>query len=176
MPTSSSRVDRPESTSKGIGNDLIRPLYGQTSINGFYFGDRSPKVAPGTVFDQGALKVDVKSTIDFAYLGSEAGNKNQFQIFTGGVWTTLATTPSLYGKNADVAGNPGSTLISSFPAGAFVVPEAIGSSYTVDAGEVIPFRFLINGGKGVTTKFAPNAGADSGGFLHVLQHPRHLPG
>lgn len=143
------------STSKGIGNDVIGPVYGQASINGFYFGDLSPKVGP-KVFMQGTLKVDVKSTIDFSYLGSEAGYKNQFQVFTGGIWTPLKSTRGASEPNAEIAGS-GIKKIVDFAAGS-VVPEAIGLTYTLDADEVIPFRFVINGGNGPSTKYAPNDG------------------
>ncbi len=134
----------PGLTSTGKGNDPIKPLYGQSPIAGAFFGHLSQ--SRGFVY--GALKVDVASTISFADLGSEASYSNQFQINDGANWQTLKTTSSAYGRNADVAGVVGP--ITGFPAGPLVAsPPQIGASYLLGAGDVIPFRFLINGGNGV---------------------------
>ncbi len=78
----------------------------------------------------------IAQDLTFTYLGKEAGYNNHFQLWndtSGGDWYDLFTTDG-----------------SNF--------NSISSPYSVDAGELIKFRFLANGGTAATNGFNPDDG------------------
>jgi hypothetical protein len=118
-------------------NDLIFNLYGLSKVDGTYYGQVKGG-AGGNVTGNynGFVYLDTSSTLSFQYIGSEAGNKNEFE--SPGI-TSLFTSP----------GN-GHGIVDYTASGVESSGAAIAAGNPANSATAIDFSFVQNGGHGGT--------------------------